>query len=137
MIELYIIRFWPPVAVVLTPLHSKLISSAVPAAIEPPQLFVPVTGIDEHPMANTKSAKKATRKIARRTEINKARRSRMRTSLRDLENEIATGNKAAAQAALVAAEPALMRAARAGIIHKKTASRKVSRLTRRLAKLGQ
>ena len=88
-------------------------------------------------MANTKSAKKATRKIARRTEINKARRSRMRTSLRDLENEIATGNKASAQAALVAAEPALMRAARTGIIHKKTASRKVSRLTRRIAKLGQ
>ena len=88
-------------------------------------------------MANTKSAKKATRKIARRTEVNKARRSRMRTSLRHIENEIETGNKAAAQAALVVAEPALMRAARAGIIHKKTASRKVSRLTRRLAKLGQ
>ena len=87
-------------------------------------------------MANTKSAKKATRKIARRTEINKARRSRMRSSLRHIENEIATGNQAAAQAALVAAEPALMRAARTGIIHKKTASRKVSRLTRRIAKLG-
>jgi small subunit ribosomal protein S20 len=98
--------------------------------------FAPVAGIDEHPMANTKSAKKATRKIARRTEVNKARRSRMRTALRDIESQIATGNKAAAQAALVAAEPALMRAARTGIIHKKTASRKVSRLTRRIAKLG-
>jgi len=87
-------------------------------------------------MANTKSAKKATRKIARRTEVNKARRSRMRTSLRRVEDAIASGNKAAAKSALVAAEPALMRAARTGIIHKKSASRKVSRLTLRIAKLG-
>jgi len=87
-------------------------------------------------MANTKSAKKATRKIARRTEVNKARRSRMRTSLRNVEDAIVSGNKAAAQAALVAAEPALMRAARKGIIHKRLASRKVSRLTHGIAKLG-
>jgi small subunit ribosomal protein S20 len=87
-------------------------------------------------MANTKSAKKATRKIARRTEVNKARRSRMRTSLRTVEDAISKGDKAAAQAALVAAEPSLMRAVRKGIIHKKSASRKVSRLTHRIAKLG-
>ena len=87
-------------------------------------------------MANTKSAKKATRKIARRTEVNKARRTRMRSSLRNVEDAIANGNKAAAQAALVAAEPSLMRAARTGIIHKKSASRKVSRLTHLIAKLG-
>jgi small subunit ribosomal protein S20 len=87
-------------------------------------------------MANTKSAKKATRKIARRTTINKARRSRMRTSLRVVEDAIAKGDKTAARAALVAAEPSLMRAARKGIIHKKSASRKVSRLTHRIAKLG-
>jgi small subunit ribosomal protein S20 len=87
-------------------------------------------------MANTKSAKKATRKIARRTEVNKARRSRMRTSLRAVEDAISKGDKKAAQAALVAAEPSLMRAARKGIVHKKSASRKVSRLTHRIAKLG-
>ncbi|HSV24493.1 MAG TPA: 30S ribosomal protein S20 [Xanthobacteraceae bacterium] len=87
-------------------------------------------------MANTKSAKKATRKIARRTAVNKARRSRMRSSLRNVEDAITSGNKVSAQAALVAAEPALMRAARTGIIHKKAASRKVSRLTHRIAKLG-
>jgi small subunit ribosomal protein S20 len=87
-------------------------------------------------MANTKSAKKATRKIARRTEVNKARRSRMRTSLRKVDDAIASGNKTAARAALVAAEPALMRAARTGVIHKKAASRRVSRLTHRIAKLG-
>jgi small subunit ribosomal protein S20 len=88
-------------------------------------------------MANTKSAKKATRKIARRTEVNKARRSRMRSSLRSVEDAITSGNKAVAQAALIAAEPALMRAARTGIVHKKAASRKVSRLTHRIAKLAQ
>ena len=87
-------------------------------------------------MANTKSAKKATRKIARRTEVNKARRTRMRSSLRTVEAAIASGDKAAAQAALVAAEPSLFRAARHGVIHKKTASRKVSRLTHRIAKIG-
>jgi small subunit ribosomal protein S20 len=87
-------------------------------------------------MANTKSAKKATRKIARRTEVNKARRSRVRTSLRKVEDAIARGNKSAAKAALVAAEPALMGAARTGIIHKRAASRKVSRLTHRIANLG-
>jgi small subunit ribosomal protein S20 len=87
-------------------------------------------------MANTKSAKKATRKIARRTEINKARRSKMRSALRTVETAIASGDKTAAQAALVAAEPSLFRAARVGIVHKKTASRKVSRLTHRIAKLG-
>lgn len=87
-------------------------------------------------MANTKSAKKATRKIARRTEINKARRSRMRSSLRNVETAIASGDKDAANAALRAAQPALMRAAHAGVIHKKTASRRVSRLTLRIAKIG-
>jgi small subunit ribosomal protein S20 len=87
-------------------------------------------------MANTKSAKKATRKIARRTEINKARRSRMRTALRNVEAAIASGDKAAAQTALVAAEPSLFRAARAGVVHRKTACRKVSRLTHRIAKIG-
>jgi small subunit ribosomal protein S20 len=61
----------------------------------------------------------------------------MRSSLRNVEDAITSGNKVAAQAALVAAEPALMRAARTGIIHKKSASRKVSRLTQRIAKLDK
>ena len=88
-------------------------------------------------MANTKSAKKATRKIVRRTEVNKARRSRMRTYVRSVEDAIAGGDKAAAAAALKAAEPELMRAAQKGVIHDRTASRKVSRLAHRVAKLGQ
>ena len=87
-------------------------------------------------MANTASAKKAARKIARRTEVNKARRSRMRTFLRKVEEAIATGDRSAAAEALRAAEPILMRAAQAGVVHKNTASRKVSRLAHRIVGLG-
>ena len=88
-------------------------------------------------MANTKSAKKATRKIKSRTEVNKGRRSHMRTFVRSVEDAVKSGDKAAAAAALRAAEPVLVRAAQKGVVHKRTASRKVSRLTRRVAKLGQ
>ena len=87
-------------------------------------------------MANTTSAKKAARKIARRTVVNKARRSRMRGFVRTVEEAIASGDKTTAMAALHAAEPEIMRAAQKGVVAKNTASRKVSRLTRRLAKLG-
>ena len=88
-------------------------------------------------MANTKSAKKATRTIARRTEVNRARRSRVRGALRGVEEAIASGDQKAAQAALQAAEPELMRGAQKGVVHKSTASRKVSRLTKQIAKLGK
>ena len=88
-------------------------------------------------MANTKSAKKATRKIARRTAVNKTRRSQVRTMVRAVETALASGNKDAALAALKAAEPALMRGAQRGVVHKKTASRKISRLTHGIAKLGK
>ncbi|MBN9065239.1 MAG: 30S ribosomal protein S20 [Rhizobiales bacterium] len=87
-------------------------------------------------MANTASAKKAARKIERRTEINKVRRSRMRSYVRKVEEAIASGNKEAAQAALVAAQPELMRAATKGVLHENTASRKVSRLARRVKALS-
>ena len=91
--------------------------------------------LTERYMANTSSAKKATRKIAARTEVNKARRSRVRTFLRKVEEAIATGNKVVAAAALLAAQPELMRAATKGVMHKSTASRKVSRLSLRVNKL--
>ena len=87
-------------------------------------------------MANTKSAKKATRKIERRTEVNKARRSRMRSFVRKVEEAIGTGDKNAALAALRSAEPEIMRAAQKGVVARNTASRKVSRLSHRIAKLG-
>jgi small subunit ribosomal protein S20 len=87
-------------------------------------------------MANTSSAKKATRKIAARTEVNKARRSRMRTYVRKVEEALASGDKAVAAAALLAAQPELMRAAAKGVMHKSTAARKVSRLALRVNKLG-
>jgi small subunit ribosomal protein S20 len=83
-------------------------------------------------MANTSSAKKAARQMVRRTEINKARRSRVKTTVRKVEEAIAAGKKADAVAALKAAEPMLVRTAQKGVMHKKTASRKVSRLTARV-----
>lgn len=86
-------------------------------------------------MANTSSAKKATRKIARRTAVNKNRRSRMRTHVRKVEEALASGDKAAAEAAFKAAQPELMRAAGKGVLHKNTASRKVSRLAQRVKSL--
>ncbi len=87
-------------------------------------------------MANTPSAKKAVRQIERRTAVNKSRRSQMRTYIRKVEEAIASGDAAAAATALHAAEPLVMRAAQKGIVHKNTASRKVSRLTARVSALG-
>ena len=86
-------------------------------------------------MANTKSARKATRKIARRTAINKSRRTTLRNSVRKVEEAITSGDHTAAVAAFKAAEPAIMRAAQRGTVHKNTASRKFSRLTKRLSAL--
>ncbi len=86
-------------------------------------------------MANTPSAKKAVRKIAARTAVNKSRRSRVRTFIRKVEEALLAGDKVAAQAAFVAAEPELMRAVTKGVIHKNTASRKVSRLSKRVQSL--
>jgi small subunit ribosomal protein S20 len=88
-------------------------------------------------MANTKSARKATRVIARRTEVNKARRSLVRNTVRKVEEAIQSSDRNAALAALKVAEPAIMRAAQRGIVHKNNASRKVSRLAHRIAKLGK
>lgn len=87
-------------------------------------------------MANTKSAKKAARQIARRTKINKARRSRVRTAVRKVEEAISAGDRAAAQAAMSEAEPAVIRAAQKGILHRNAARRKVSRLVHRIGQLG-
>jgi len=87
-------------------------------------------------MANTKSAKKAARQIARRTVINKSRRSRLRTTVRKVEEAIAAGDRAGALAAMAEAEPAIIRAAQRGVVHRSAAQRKVSRLAHRIAKLG-
>lgn len=87
-------------------------------------------------MANTPSAKKATRKIETRTAVNTARRSRVRTFLRKVEEAIAAGNKDEAATALKTAESELQRAAGKGVFHKNMASRKVSRLARRIKAIG-
>jgi small subunit ribosomal protein S20 len=87
-------------------------------------------------MANTRSAKKMVRKIARRTERNKSRVSRVRTFLRKVEEAIASGEKQSATQALRDVQPELMRAAQKGVLHKRTASRKISRLAKRVGALG-
>ena len=87
-------------------------------------------------MANNPGAKKAIRKIARRTEVNTARRSRVRTFLRKFEEALAAGDPKVARDTFVQAESELMRAVSKGVVHKNTASRKVSRLAARLKKLA-
>lgn len=87
-------------------------------------------------MANTTSAKKATRKMARRTAVNKSRRTRVRGYVRKVEEAIASGDLEQAKAALAVAEPELARAASKGVLHRNTASRKVSRLAQRVKALN-
>lgn len=83
-------------------------------------------------MANSPQAKKRARQIARRTEVNKARRSRIRTFLRKLEEAITGGDVKLAAVALKEVQPELMRGVTKGIMHKNTASRKMSRLSARV-----
>ena len=87
-------------------------------------------------MANTPQARKRIRQIERRTEINKNRRTRMRGFIRKVEEAIASGDSAVAQEALRAAQPEIVRSANKGIIHKNTASRKISRLSSRVKALA-
>ena len=83
-------------------------------------------------MANSPGSKKRARQIIRRTEVNKARKSRIRTFLRKVEEAIESGNQENAQAALRAAQPELMRGVTKGVYHKNTVSRKISRLSARV-----
>lgn len=87
-------------------------------------------------MPNIASAKKRVRTSKKRTEINRARKSRVGTFTRKVEEAIASGNKQAAQAALKAAEPEIMRGVSKGVLHKNTGARKVSRLAHRIAALS-
>lgn len=86
-------------------------------------------------MANTKSAKRAVREIARRTEVNKSRRSRVRTFIRRVNEAVASGDAEAARKELRKAQPEIMRGAQKGIMHKNTAARTISRLAQRVRKL--
>ena len=88
-------------------------------------------------MPNIASAKKRVRTNAKRAAINHSRKNRIRTQVRKVEEAIASGDKKAAQAALNAAEPEIMRGVSKGVIHKNTGSRKISRLARRVAKIGK
>jgi small subunit ribosomal protein S20 len=84
-------------------------------------------------MANTSSAKKMVRKIERRTARNRDQKTRMRTFIRRVDEAIAGGDKAAAETALRAAQPVIARAGQKGLMHKKTASRKISRMSKRVS----
>jgi small subunit ribosomal protein S20 len=87
-------------------------------------------------MANHKSAEKRNRRAKRRTVINGARVSRIRTAVKKVESAIATGDKSAASAAFKDAQPELQRGVTKGVVHKNTASRKLSRLSQRIKSLG-
>ena len=88
-------------------------------------------------MANTSSARKAARKIAARTAVNKARNSRVKTFIRNVETAVAKGDKEGAAQAFKAAQPEIMRAVTKGVMKKARASRKVSRLAAKVKKLAQ
>ena len=87
-------------------------------------------------MANSPSSKKRALQAERRADVNKARRSRMRTFVRKVEEAIAAGERDAAAEALRLAQPEIMRSVSRGVIHKNTASRKISRLSGRVNALG-
>jgi small subunit ribosomal protein S20 len=87
-------------------------------------------------MANTPQAEKRIRRNARRQAVNKARLSRIRTYVKKVESAIASGDKAAAEAALKAAQPEIMRGVSKGVLHRNTAARKVSRLTARVTAIA-
>lgn len=88
-------------------------------------------------MPNIASSRKRVRTTAKRTRINTARKTRVRGFIRKVEEALAAGDRKAAEAALKAAEPEIMRGVSKGILHKNAGSRKVSRLTKRVAKLSK
>ncbi len=87
-------------------------------------------------MANIRSAKKKNRQIKRRTAVNGKRMSRIRTNIRKVEEAIASGDKANAEAALRAAQPEMMRGSQKGLIHRNQVARKISRLSSRIKALA-
>lgn len=87
-------------------------------------------------MANTPQAKKRIRRNARRADINSARIGRIRTFVKKVEAAIESGDKAAATAAIAAAQPEMARGVAKGVLHKNTASRKFARLTKRVVALA-
>jgi small subunit ribosomal protein S20 len=126
----------------LTGSKGRTYKRAIQAGLETrPYVFSDDCGACRRPegipfMANTKSAQKAARQTIRRTAVNKSRRSEMRTYVRKVEEALASKDPKAAAEALREAEPRLARAAQKGIVHKNAASRKISRLTKRVKALA-
>ena len=98
---------------------------------------MPASFAKESLMPNIASSRKRVRTTAKRTAINTARKTRVRGFIRKVEEAIASGDKKAALAALKAAEPEIMRGVSKGVVHKNAGARKVSRLTKRVAKLSK
>jgi small subunit ribosomal protein S20 len=93
-------------------------------------------GLNRQPMANNASARKRIRQTEKRTARNKARKSRVRSFLRKVEEAVKSGDKAAAQEAFRAAQPEMQRAATKGVVHANTVARKLSRLSARVKSVG-
>lgn len=116
----------------------RQIPPAVSVDARPPRPYKPrFLSCYSQVMANTKSAKKAARQSARRTAINRTRRSRLRSAVRKIEEAIASGDRSRALAAMAEAEPVIIRAAQKNVVHRNAARRKVSRLAHRIAELGK
>ncbi len=93
-------------------------------------------GSNRQPMANNASARKRIRQTEKRTVRNKARKSRVRSFLRKVEEAVKSGDKAAAQEAFRAAQPEMQRAATKGVLHANTVARRLSRLSARVKSVG-
>jgi len=98
--------------------------------------ILPYAGLNRQPMANNASARKRIRQTEKRTARNKARKSRVRSFLRKVEEAVKSGDKAAAQEAFRAAQPEMQRAATKGVVHANTVARKLSRLSARVKSVG-
>src|ERR1700761_2781589 len=120
---------------IVRPVRNRRFQKALLTPMRGRAICPPLFPIPGRPMPNIASSRKRVRTTAKRTAINTSRKTRVRGFIRKVEEAIAKGDKTAALAALKAAEPEIMRGVTKGVLHKNTGARKVSRLTKRVAKL--
>jgi small subunit ribosomal protein S20 len=129
-----ILRVWQLTFLPSLPMRS--LRAVGPTLFRPPFLLSSLTVQIEEFMANTPQARKRIRRNERRTIVNRSRVSRIRTLIKKVESALGAGDKAAATEAMIAMQPELARGVAKGVVHKNTAARKFSRLTKRIASLG-
>jgi small subunit ribosomal protein S20 len=129
-----ILRVWQLTFLPSLPMRS--LRAVGPTRFRPPFLLSSLTVQIEEFMANTPQARKRIRRNERRTIVNRSRVSRIRTLIKKVESALGAGDKAAATEAMIAMQPELARGVAKGVVHKNTAARKFSRLTKRIASLG-